>query len=514
MTRIRTVSVLAKRSNPTPEVLLTAAEMARADALAVKAGVPSLTLMENAGAAVAEEIVRRFTPRPVCVLTGPGNNGGDGWVVARHLKERGWDVWVEYLTPPGALKGDAAAMAKRWTGEAMPIAAGNREPELFIDALFGAGISRPLEGEALRLAKESPGFRERIVSVDVPSGLDATTGEVFGGASGACFQAGLTITFFKRKPGHVLMPGRAACGEVCVSPIGIPVETLEDIAPRAWINSESLWAQRFPQVPLATHKYGRGHTLIVSGGPWATGAARLAARGALRVGSGLVTVASPIEAMPINAAHLTAIMLTRCDGAADLEALLADERKNAVVLGPGNGVGTATQANVVAALKSKAAVVLDADALTSFASAPEALFKLGRDKLVMTPHAGEFARLFPGVLDATPRPGRLEAARIAAVRASAVVVLKGPDTVIAAPDGRAAVNENAPVWLATAGTGDVLAGFIAGLMAQGMPAFEAACAGVWLHGAAASRIGRGLIAEDLPEALPGVFSTLDLAKSK
>jgi len=485
-----------------PEELLTTAEMARADALAVKAGVASLTLMENAGAAAADEIMRRFTKRPVCVLAGPGNNGGDGWVVARHLSERGWDVWVEYLASPLALKGDAAVMASRCAGHAAPIAAGGREPGLFVDALFGAGLTRRLDGEALRLARESCRFADRIVAIDVPSGLDGTTGEPLGEA----FHAALTVTFFRRKPGHVLMPGRALCGEVVVRAIGIPVESLEEIAPTAWVNSEKLWGGVFPKPGIGTHKYARGHTLVMSGGPWASGAARLAARGALRIGSGLVTVASPTAALPSNAAHLTAIMLTPCDGAIDLERLLKDERKNAIVLGPGMGVSAATRAQVDVALRSNVAAVLDADALTSFADSTDALFKLGRDKLVMTPHAGEFARIFPGVLDADPKPGRLEAARTAARRAGAVMVLKGPDTVIAAPDGRAAINENAPVWLATAGAGDVLSGFIAGLMAQGMPAFEAACAGVWLHGAAANRIGRGLIAEDLPEALPGAFS--------
>ncbi|HXZ67874.1 MAG TPA: NAD(P)H-hydrate dehydratase [Alphaproteobacteria bacterium] len=500
-----------------PEALLTNSEMAQADAFAVKSGVPSLTLMENAGAAVAGEIMRRFTPRSVCVLTGPGNNGGDGWVVARHLKERGWDVWVEWLTPPSALKGDAAEMAKRFKGAAGPINAQGRDPRLFVDALFGAGITRALEGDAKRLAEESVQFGKRVVSIDVPSGLDGTTGEPAGGRSAPCFHAGLTVTFFRKKPGHLLMPGRARCGEVVVSPIGIPVEALEEIKPTAWINSQSLWGKIFPQPASDAHKYTRGHTVVVSGGPWATGAARLAARGALRVGSGLVTVASPVEAMPVNAGHLTAIMLARADDGAGLAAVLSDVRKNAVVIGPGNGVSGETARKVEAALKSSAAVVLDADALTSFKDMPEMLFALCRDKVVMTPHEGEFARLFPDVLDASPRPGRLEAARIAATRANAVIVLKGADTVIAAPPvggadlgqtARAAINDNAPPDLATAGSGDVLSGMIGGLLAQGMPAFEAACAGVWLHGAAAARIGRGLIAEDLPEALPAVLRAL------
>jgi NAD(P)H-hydrate epimerase len=503
-----------------PEVLLTATEMTRADAAAVAGGVSSLTLMENAGRAVAEEIARRFSPRPTAVLTGPGKNGGDGFVVARHLKQSGWDVWVEFLVPPDKLKGDAAAMAKRFDGKALPISADNRMAELYVDALFGAGLDRPLEGEALRLAKAAPRFKERIIAIDVPSGVDGTTGETYGPA----FAVALTVTFFHRKPGHLLMPGRALCGEVLVRDIGIPASVLEAIAPRTFANSPKLWSLPKPQ--LSAHKYARGHTLVVSGDQTHTGAARLAARGALRIGSGLVTVASPADALAVNAAHLTAIMLAKCDNAADLALLLEDERKNAVVLGPGNGVGEATRAKVEAALKSKAALVLDADALTSFEAAPHELFAMCREGTVLTPHAGEFARLFPGLLDGeslkilSPHAGRgkgegaigrLEAAREAARRSGAVIVLKGADTVIAATDGRAAINENAPPYLATAGSGDVLAGMIAGLLAQGMPTFEAACAAVWLHGAAATAFGPGLIAEDLPDALPGVLKQIRAA---
>lgn len=499
-----------------PETLLTAAEMARADAFAVMSGVPGVTLMENAGAAVAEEIARRFTPRETVVLTGPGNNGGDGWVVARLLQARGWKVRVDWLGAPDKLKGDAAQMARRYDGPARPVSPESLKAELIVDGLFGAGLDRPLEGVALDLARAAPALRERLVAIDVPSGLDGTSGE----ARGAAFSAALTVTFFRRKPGHLLMPGRALCGEVAVRDIGIPDAALAEIAPRVWANAPALWRAEFPAPKLDAHKYTRGHTLIVSGGAMHTGAARLAARGALRIGSGLVTVASPADALAANAAHLTAIMLANCDGAADLAKLLEDARKNALVIGPGNGVGEATRANVIAALKSKAAVVLDADALTSFAGAPDTLFALGRDGVVLTPHAGEFERLFPGVLRGGR--GRLEAAREAARRANAVVVLKGADTVIASPARggaaneetlRAAINENAPPTLATAGAGDVLAGFIAGLMAQGMPAFEAASAAVWLHGAAATAFGPGLIAEDLPEALPGVLSRLAASQS-
>jgi NAD(P)H-hydrate epimerase len=363
----------------------------------------------------------------------------------------------------------------------------------------------------------APTLRDRIVAVDVPSGLDGTTGLTRGPA----FEAALTITFFRRKAGHLLMPGRALCGEVVVRDIGIPDAVLEEIAPKTWANAPALWRAAFPVPSLSAHKFMRGHTLVVSGDATHTGAARLAARGSLRIGSGLVTVASPSDALAVNAAHLTAIMLAKCDDAAGLARMLEDERKNAVVIGPGNGVGEATRAMVDAALKSKAAVVLDADALTSFAPVPHVLFGMCREGTVLTPHEGEFARLFPGLLGEAPSPGergegwgegaigRLEAAREAARRSGAVVVLKGADTVIAAADGRAAINENAPPYLATAGAGDVLAGMVAGLLAQGMPAFEAACAAVWLHGAAASAFGPGLIAEGLPDALPPILKRLE-----
>lgn len=490
-----------------PEVLLSGAEMREADAAAVRAGVPSLTLMENAGAAVADEICARFGPRATAVLAGPGNNGGDGWVAARHLKARGWDVWVEHLVPPERLKGDAVEMARRFDGRRMAAAPGNPEAALYVDALFGAGLDRPLDGEALRLARFAPALRERIVAVDVPSGLDGTTGQT----RGAVFEAALTVTFFRRKTGHLLMPGRALCGEVVVRDIGIPGAVLDAIAPRCWANAPDLWRSSFPAPKLAAHKYTRGHTLVVSGDAAHTGAARLAARGALRIGSGLVTVASPAAALGVNAAHLTAIMLAKCDGAADLARLLEDERKNAAVIGPAAGIGEGTRAMVEAALKSKAAAVLDADALTSFAAVPRSLFRLIRERTVLTPHEGEFARLFPGLLGEI---GRLAAAREAARLSGAVIVLKGPDTVIAEPPreggeaGRAAINENAPAYLATAGAGDVLSGLIAGLMAQGMPAFEAACAAVWLHGEAGARFGPGLTAEDLPEGLPQILGRL------
>lgn len=505
----------AQQNEAAGSELLTCAEMARADALAVAAGVPSLTLMENAGRAVADEAAKMVAPgAKIAVLCGPGNNGGDGFVSARYLKERGYQVRVACLVPLDQLKGDAAEMAK---GLAGAVAEGDQIDlcgvELIIDALFGAGLSRPIDGECAdllcRVNLDWP-----VLSVDVPSGLDGNSGQPLG----PVVSATRTVTFFRRKPGHVLMPGRAYCGEVVVADIGIPEVVLSEIRPTALVNSLSFyhWRGWLPRARLDAHKYTRGHAVVVSGPAHRTGAARLAARGALRVGAGLVTVASPMDAVAVNAARLTAIMIAPFEGARGLGEILSDARKNAVLLGPAAGVSPATRLLVQVVLEFDAAVVLDADALTSFTldqqDDPEPvmnhLFALIKEKperpVVITPHEGEFKRLFPDLTGS-----KLERARAAAERSGAVVVLKGADTVIAAPDGRAAINDNAPPTLATAGSGDVLAGFIAGLLAQRMPAYYAACAGVWLHGECANVFGPGLIAEDIPEMLPRALARLE-----
>lgn len=486
--------------------LLTVSEMAAADRLAVEAGIPSLTLMENAGRAVAETVEARYKPTSVAVLCGPGNNGGDGYVAARHLKERGWKVWVESVFDPATLKGDAAEMFQRWDGETR-IVTRARKADIVVDAIFGVGLSRPLDMNMGVLARTLNETGVPIIAVDVPSGLHGDLGRPLGED---CVRAHHTVTFFRKKPGHVLLPGRTLCGEVRVVQIGIPDSVLDTIPARTFENVPALWREAFPWPRLDGHKYSRGHAVIVSGPMHATGAARLAARGALRAGAGLVSVVSPPTAIAINAAHLTAIMVKPFDGAKGLSALLSDRRFNAVVLGPGVGVGAATQDLVAAALGSSAAVVLDADGLTSFADNPMGLFAQLHARCVLTPHEGEFGRLFPGLL--SKGPTRLDTARAAAQAANCVVVLKGPDTIIAAPNGCAAINSNAPPWLATAGTGDVLAGMIGGLLAQGMEAFDAACAAAWLHGEAATRFGIGMIAEDLPEQLPHVLKSLGATK--
>ena len=476
--------------------VLTTAQMAKADAYAMAHGVPSLTLMENAGQAVANAIAAHFKPCPVTVLCGPGNNGGDGFVVARLLDESGFTVRVAQDAEP---KGDAAVMSEKWKGMRVALTPEALDgARLVVDGLFGAGLSRPLEGAYAQVVEALNDLP--VVAIDVPSGLSGDTGLPLGGV---VVKAALTVTFFRKKPGHLLLPGGALCGDIMVSDIGIPPEA---VAAELHENTPDLW--RYPWPNAEGHKYTRGHCVVVSGGPAHTGAARLAARAALRVGAGLVSVASPPNAVMVNASHLTAVMVKPFDGVPGLAQLLSDKRLNAVALGPGLGVGGETRALVDVALKSGAAVVLDADAITSFKDDPEALFNRLHEHCVLTPHAGEFERLFPGLLDESP--SKLEAARTAAAQAGCTVLLKGGDTVIADPGNKAAINAHAPPWLATAGAGDVLTGLIAGLMAQGMTAFEAAACGVWLHGDAAIRFGPGLIAEDLPDMLPQVLAGLRL----
>lgn len=488
-------------------VLLTTAEMARADALTIARGRPGAVLMENAGRVIAEAVAARFQQGPVAVLCGPGNNGGDGFVAARLLAELGWPVTLFLLGARENLKGDAAEAAARWQGPVHPLTADAADgASLVIDAIFGAGLTRDVEGVVADLIARVAKSGVPVAAVDVPSGLDGDSGA----PRGAAFKASLTVTFFRLKPGHLLLPGRLLCGELKVADIGIPSDVLEEIAPQTFIDHPPLWAAHFPRLKIDGHKYTRGHAVVVSGGAAHTGAARLAARGALRAGAGLVTVATPPAALLVNAAHLTAIMLAPFDGADGLTQILEDKRKNALLIGPGAGVGAETRENVLAALLSGAAMVLDADALTSFAEIPRDLFVAIKGyfagPVVLTPHEGEFARLFPAL--AASGESKLVRARRAAAEAGAVILLKGPDTVIAAPDGRAAILINAGPELATAGSGDVLAGIILGLLAQDMPPFEAAAAAAWLHGEAGAVFGPGLIAEDIPEMLPAVMRDL------
>ncbi len=483
-----------------PSAVLTVEEMYRADAAAIAAGIAGETLMENAGRAIADRIRHRWARRPVAVLCGPGNNGGDGFVVARLLAADGWPVRLALLGERARLKGDAAAMAARWEGPVEPLGEAVLDgAELVVDALFGAGLGRPLDGAARAVVEAVNRRALACVAIDVPSGVHGDSGAVLGVAP----DCAMTVTFFRRKPGHLLMPGRGLAGEVIVADIGIPEDVLADIAPKICANGPEQWLDGFPWPGPDDHKYTRGHALI-GGGATMTGAARLAARGAYRVGAGMVTIASPPAAVPIYAAEMAGLLVSAVATAEEFASLLEDPRKNAVLVGPGGGVSRTTREMALAALRAGRATVLDADALTVFQDTPDELFgPLRGAPAILTPHEGEFARLFGrGAGD------RLSRALAAAARAGAVVVLKGFDTVIAAPDGRAAINHNAPPTLGTAGTGDVLAGFALGLLAQGMVPYEAACAAVWLHGEAASLFGPGLIAGDLPEMLPRILKPL------
>lgn len=493
--------------------VLQIAEMARADALTIASGIAGMTLMEAAGRAIAAAtaLMLRVDAR-VLVMCGPGNNGGDGFVAARFLEEAGISVHVALLRERAQLRGDAATAAERWAGpiahldEASVNQFGLQETDLVIDAVFGAGLDRQLSGELESAFEVVRASGAQVLAADVPSGINGDTGR----ALGRPLRAASTVTFFRPKPGHLLLPGREFCGRLIVADIGIPDRVLEEISPRTFANRPALWLGQLPRLSAQDHKYARGHAVVVSGPPHSTGAARLGARAALRIGAGLVSVASPLASVTVNAAQLTAIMVRPFDETDGLSHLLSDARLNAYLIGPGAGVGEATRRHVTQLLTSSAAVVLDADALTSFSGQPRSDQLFGsiaarQGPVVLTPHGGEFARLFGGLPD---QLSKLESARHAARQSGAVVIMKGADTVIACPQGRAAINDNAPPALATAGSGDVLAGFVTGLLAQGMEPFEAACASVWLHGACATSFGPGLIAEDLPETLPAIVATL------
>jgi hydroxyethylthiazole kinase-like uncharacterized protein yjeF len=479
--------------------LLTSAQMGEVDHLAAASQGRPGALMEAAGAAVAVAIGARWSMRPVTVLCGPGNNGGDGFITAWHLSAAGWPVTLALMGSIDALSGDAAHAASHWTGPIAPFTPRSLDGAgIVVDAIFGAGLARPITGAALKLIEALIQRRIPICAIDVPSGVDGSTGAV----QGAAAPADLTVTFFRKKLGHLMYPGRGLCGDIVLADIGISSSVLKSVAPTVWENDPALWLDHFPWPQNESYKYKRGEVLVL-GGEAITGASRLTTLAASRAGAGMVTLAAPAKVWSIYATSLMNAIVKSFDGLADFEALLADVRRNVIAIGPGAGVGAATRHYVLAALATQRTVVLDADALTSFAEAPEELFTAIKGPCVLTPHAGEFKRLFHFEGD------KLHLARSAAKQCQAVVVLKGSDTVIAAPDGRAIINANAPPQLATGGTGDVLTGFVAALLAQGMPPFEGAAAAVWLHGAAASEFGLGLVAEDLPDALPRVVQRLN-----
>ncbi len=536
--------------------LLTAAQMRSIETAAMESGaVTGLELMERAGRGVVEAVFRewpimRAAPHSAVVLCGPGNNGGDGFVIARLLRNWGWEVAVFLYGDPEKLPPDAKANYVAWsdlgaTGsllDALDLGDAWQASDLIVDALFGTGLTRPLEDLTLvlknledaassfsdRVYQNHPnlGF-PRVVAVDIPSGLDADSGRMLEPAHGGTGAAGanLTVSFHRKKLGHVLAGGSTVCGKTVVADIGL--DTVQSrvrgnpSTPPVDVARQSKPDLRMLEKHRLGHKYIHGHALVLSGPVARSGAARLAARGALRIGSGLVTLAAPGSAIMECAAQLTAIMLKRCDNASDLAELLDDARFNALCLGPGLGVGEATESLVRTALGFDRNVVLDADALTSFTGRPETLFELTQGtETVLTPHGGEFEKLFPDIaakLSAAPRRGpaysKVDATREAAARAGCTILFKGPDTVISDAQGNcrvnAAVYDRAVPWLATAGAGDVLAGLICGLMARGLSALEAAQSAAWIHVEAARAFGQGLIAEDLPEMVPTVFRALE-----
>jgi ADP-dependent NAD(P)H-hydrate dehydratase / NAD(P)H-hydrate epimerase len=462
------------------------------------AGIPGTLLMQQAGERVAREVMRRWTPRPVTVLCGPGNNGGDGFVVASTLAESRWPVRVALLGDVEALRGDARHYAKAWPGSVDALSPRSiDEAELVIDALFGAGLNRPLDSQVIDTLSFATRRGVPILAVDIPSGVTGDGGEDWGAAAAVC-----TVTFIRKKPGHVLLPGRDLCGDVVVADIGVPQAVMSSLAIDTWENAPALWRDRLPQLQAAANKYSRGHALLYGGYP-VTGAARMAARAAARIGAGLTTIAVPEEAFSIYASALTSIMVHPLVKEHDFARLLQDPRYTGFSIGPGAGVNDATRGRALAMLATGKPTVIDADAISVFASRTDQLFQAIRGPCVITPHEGEFKRLFENSGD------KLSRARRAARSSGAVVVLKGADTVIAAPDGRAIINSNAPATLATAGSGDVLGGLILGLLTQGMDAFLAAAAAVWVHGAAAADFGPGLLAEDLPDLTPSVLRRLE-----
>ncbi len=506
--------------------LLTAAQMRAVEQAAIESGqVTGLELMERAGRGVVEAIFEEWpelakTCGRAVVLCGPGNNGGDGFVVSRLLKEQGWEVEVYLFGDPENLPPDALVNYRRWCkfGVVERFAAAledDHTADLYIDALFGTGLGRALGGEILEWVTErasDPYVAAKTVAVDTPSGLCADSGRELAKGTETVL-AGLTVSFHAAKLGHYLDFGPFKCGDVVVKDIGLA--RVKDGA----VNLVSAPACGLGKADFA-HKYSFGHALILSGGSGKTGAARLAARGALRIGAGLVTLGVPPAAQMEVAAQVTAIMLQRVEDGDQLADVVQDERLNALCLGPGLGLQRA-KALVPVALTAGRATVLDADALTAFADDPSALFGLLHGNCVLTPHGGEFAHLFPDIakkLNAVPAKGpaysKVDATREAAKRAGCVVLFKGPDTVLAAPDGRCAINaafyDRAAPWLATAGSGDVLAGLIAGLLARGFEPMQAAETAAWLHVECARAFGPGLIAEDLPEQLPDVLKQMNV----
>lgn len=451
--------------------ILTADEMRAAEQAVMRDGTTVETLMERAGAAAAEAIWGYAEPRPTLILCGPGNNGGDGYVIARHLKERGVEVQVAALFEP---QGEAACRARSmWSGEVVALAEAKAAP-IMVDALFGTGLARPLE-EAVSsaLARFAAEAAVRI-AVDLPSGVATDDGSILSPIP----SYDLTVTFGAMKPAHLLQPAARHMGRVVIADIGVETSSGFHAIGRPALSGPG------PD----DNKYSRGYVAVVGG--HMPGASALAAAAALRSGAGYVRLISDAIASLPHA-------IVR--GSADFT-LLQDSRVSAAVIGPGLGRERDAEQSLQHALASNLPLVLDADALFLLRGRIEALHGLDHVP-ILTPHAGEFDNLFP-----TIEGSKVERARRAAQAAQAIMVFKGADTVVAAPDGRAAIAYPASSNLASAGTGDVLAGVAGAMRARGLNAFEAACAAVWLHARAAEAVGAGLVADDLIEALPAALA--------
>jgi hydroxyethylthiazole kinase-like uncharacterized protein yjeF len=485
--------------------ILSSAQMKHSEQIANRSGVDGFSLMKAAGKAVADEILARFSSSSVLVLCGPGNNGGDGFVVASLLKKKKWPVTLACAVPIYDLQGAAARASDLWKGPVLSFE--NLElPEggIVVDAVFGTGLSRPIEGEIAEVLETVQQSDCTVIAVDMPSGLDGDTGE----CQGCTPQADVTVTFFRKKLGHVLMPGMDACGEIVVADIGIPDLAIEALGPVVTETSpESGWGGWVADKPSNSHKYDYGHVLVL-GGRHMTGAASLVGKSALRAGAGLCTIAAYSEAAPIYKSYCPSLIVETLDELARFKEHLKDPRRNTVVIGPGAGLENPPALKKAVfdtlAAEPKRVCVLDADALTVFADDVRTFYKAVGPHCILTPHEGEFVRIFPDLTGS-----KIERAKAAAARTKSVIVLKGPDTVVAMPDGTCVVNVTGNGWLATAGAGDVLAGLIAGFAARSLgDLFGAVCAAVWSHGKAAENLGAGLISADLPDQIPLVLKNI------
>jgi hydroxyethylthiazole kinase-like uncharacterized protein yjeF len=506
--KIYTKKVWMMTRIPLSQPIVTIAQMREAESRAMAAGIAGRVMMQRAGEAVAQWIEQHMPLMPVWVLCGAGNNGGDGFVVAQTLRARGWDVRCACTVAVDALRGDAALAANDFQGEILSWSQVKPSPDcMVVDALFGTGLTRALDAPVVEVVKQLKRLKVPVIAVDIPSGVQGDTGQSLGVAMAAT----ATITFAAKKPAHVLQPAKTLCGEVVVADIGIAAQVDavrgESVA-GGWLeNSPLLWRSLIPFARMDAHKYSRGAVLVVGGGIAHTGAARLSAAAAARL-CGAVTIACDAQSLPIYAAHVTSTMTEVAEDATQIEALLHGLRRYAVVVGPASGINARTRGATLAALAAGCPTVIDADALSVFSTDEDRqvlidALKMSGAPVVLTPHEGEFHRLFAHKgSDISMLEDKITRTLKAAQFAGAVVLLKGNDTVIAAPDGRVIINSNAPAYLATAGAGDVLAGVIAGLMAGGMNAFEAAAASAWIHGRAGTIAGLGLIAEELTQMLP------------